>query len=91
MQLTEKQRKELVKHNAKISRQIVREAKALVQKAERTNKGMSVHDINANTYKIKEILKTKKTLTFDSEDFRDLCKLNQKVAADLFYLEKGIY
>ncbi len=84
MDWTEKQEKEVVKHN-------INQAKMIVNEAERVNKGKYIHNINSNLSKIKSLLKKKKQIkVLGSEEFLEMCRIKNLLAADLYMNEKGI-
>ncbi len=84
MDWTEKQEKEVVKHN-------INQAKMIINEAERVNKGRYVHNINSNLSQIKSLLKKKKQIkVLGSEEFLEMCRIKNLLAADLYMNEKGI-
>jgi len=83
MQLTLKQKKEIVKYN-------IFQAKTIIFYAEKINKGRYVHDINRHITTIKNLLKEKDAKVFGSKIFLEICKNKESLAAILFMLEKMI-
>ncbi len=82
--MTKKQRQKLlVDHN-------IRQARKLVNQAERANKGMYVHNINVCMHRIKDLLKKKSPKTTRGKNFIELCKYKQALASYLYLAEKKL-
>lgn len=76
-----------IKHN-------IEQAKAILLKAKTANKGRYCHNINSSSYKLNNLLQDQKKwikeADLDNEDFREMCKLKQNIAACLFMVENNI-
>lgn len=84
MDLTEEQKQETVNYNLNISNQ-------LLMKSDMINKGRRAHDINKYASCIRNGLKDwGDKLTYDSEEFKRLCKYNQILSSQMFYAEHGL-
>lgn len=80
-ELSKSEKDTIVKYN-------IEQAKNVVSKAERVNKGIYSHNINHALGKIKPLLNKK--CNYDSEEFKIICKLKQRIAAMLYYLEHNL-
>ena len=67
--------------------------KQIIFDAETCNKGRNSHDINANLYKIKSVMKRikkKKPIDIDQEDVWEACKYMQRISSLLWLSNRTI-
>ena len=63
----------------------IEQAKQLLISVGMINKGISVHDINIKAHKIRCYLKNSNIKNIDSIAFKEMCKIKQSLASDVFF------